>query len=259
MAFLRLDWNNHDDQEKVHHMPFNLVQLQEKLDTGAVFTNSLLREIRDQKFAIQSELQRDLRHRTFFNVNHKTRFGEYKVWDDSENEDHDTEAKYNCVSIRLLSRIELHPDFQCYFWKFSRTNRILRVNNGLQGKNNWVPVPYALVVDALVYNEDHKSMEIMQGYWRALQKTKRLWLQSSSRRKILQMSEKIALRFKPITKIVCFGLGALNHDKALYESSLQHMTAFTIAKHLEQAYQKKFARKYPVKIILQDPCYTQKD
>lgn len=102
-------------------------------------------------------------------------------------------------------------------------------------------------------------MSIMKGYWKALQTTKSLWLQSSSHKKLLQVAEQIASSYKPITKIVCFGLGALNHDKAWYESSLQHITAFTMAKHLEEAYKKRFSHDKPVQVILQDPCYTQKD
>lgn len=122
-----------------------------------------------------------------------------------------------------------------------------------------MPVPYVIVAETLAHSKDHKSKKIMQGYWHALQKTAQLWLKSSSRLKILQMADEMALRLKPITKIVCFGLGAITHEKAFYESSLQHMTAFSIAERLKKAYRDKYNHESPVEIILQDPCYTQKD
>lgn len=54
----KLDWNNYDHQEKVYYIPFDLAQLRRRLGTEAFFTTDLLRKIRDQKLAIQSELQK---------------------------------------------------------------------------------------------------------------------------------------------------------------------------------------------------------
>ncbi|KAJ8109464.1 hypothetical protein OPT61_g7441 [Boeremia exigua] len=255
---LEPDWRNDDVGREVYSIPFNLAQLEAQLCTGATFTIDLLQQIRANKIAIHSEMRKARHLRTLTKVDLQTRFGNYKVWSRQEDDDK-AENNYGCVTVRLMSRVELHPDFQHKFWKFSAINRILRVTNELQGKNNWVPVPYALVLDTTPWNNEHKDKKIMQGYFNALQTTKRLWLESSSRKKIVQMTERLAARYKNITKIVCFGLGAINHDKAFYESSLQHMTAFTIAKHLEQIYKTQSLHTGAVQVILQDPCYTQKD
>lgn len=247
-----------ENTEEVHSTTFNLVQLQDKLGTKAVFTTELLEEIKNNKIAIEFEMRNAPHTWTLFNTHYQTRSRKYKTWSPSKHGD-DEEDNYKCVTIRLMSRIEMHPDFQAKFWKLSRTNRILRRINKKQSKKEWLPVPYAIKLGNRAYNGEHLNNKVMLGYWHALMKTNQLWYKSSSRAKILQMADKLAIRFEPITKIVCFGLGALSRDPAWYESSLQHMTAFSIAHYLEQTYRKNLTGEVPVEVILQDPCYTQKD
>lgn len=67
------------------------------------------------------------------------------------------------------------------------------------------------------------------------QHIRRFWLESESHRKLLQATDDLAIKQKSTNKIVCLGLGAFNHDKAFYGSSLQH-GCFTIGKQLEKAY-----------------------
>lgn len=251
------DWTDEDTQKRVHSTPFNLNYSEAKFGGDAIFTRQLLQEIKSNKIAITTELQKPAQIRRQLDPTYMTVFGKFKVWNLDEEDDFNEDI--HLVTIRLMSRVELHPDFQSSFWKVSKTNRMLRVTNQMQEKHDWVPVPYALTLGCAVQNHEHRDMDIMRGYWKAIQNTKSLWLKSSSRRKLLRLAEQLASSYKPITKIVCFGLGALNHDKAWYESSLQHITAFTIAKHLEQAYRQNSLYNNPVEVIFQDPCYSQKD
>ncbi|KAH6642119.1 hypothetical protein C7974DRAFT_350387 [Boeremia exigua] len=241
-------------QEKVHSLPFNLAHLETKLGTKAIFTPDLLQEIKNNKATICSEMRKAPHFRTLSKIDHTTRFGKYKVWEEDEDDD-----DCNHVTIRLMTRVELHPDFQFDYWKYSKINRILRVTNHLQGEKSWVPVPYGFTLESMAWDDEHENKKVMQEYRAALWKTMQLWLKSSSRGKIIQTTDKIAAQHKSITKVVCFGLGALSRDKVWYQSAVQHMTAFTIAKCLERAYRKEGAHVQPVDIIFQDPCYTRKD
>lgn len=252
-----LDWTDKSTEEDVYSIPFNLVQLRTKLSGRPIFTRHLLQEIKDNKTAISNEMKKPLHIRKPVIAEHQSRFGKFKIWnpdaDDADNNDG------TCASIHLMSRAELHPDFQRHYWKFSKTNRLLRVSNRLQGKKTWMPAPYTLDLDDLASSTDHRDNTIMRSYWKALQNTKSLWLKSSSCVKLRPIINNLASTHKPITKIVCFGLGALDLSKTWWCSALQHITAFTMAKQLEQVYRKQFSHEKPVEIILQDPCYTQKD
>ena len=252
-----LVWTDESTEEDVYSIPFNLVQPGAKLNGRPIFTRHLLQKIKDNKTAISNEMQKPLHIRKPVIAEHQSRFGRFKIWnpdaDDVDNNDG------TCASIHLMSRAELHPDFQRHYWKFSKTNRLLRVSNRLQGKKTWMPAPYTLGLDDLASSTDHRDNTIMRSYWKALQNTKSLWLKSSSCAKLRPIINNLASTHKPITKIVCFVLGALDLSKTWWCSALQHITAFTMAKQLEQAYRKQFSHERPVEIILQDPCYTQKD
>ena len=252
-----LDWTDESIEKHVYSIPFNLVQLGMKLNGRPIFTRHLLQEIKDNKTAISIEMRKPLHIRKPVIAEHQTQFGNFKIWNPNVDDEDDNDGA--CVSIHLMSRAELHPDFQRDYWKFSKTNRLLRVSNSPQGKKTWIPAPYALDIGDLASSNDHRDNTIMRSYWKALQNTKSLWLKSSSRAKLLPITNDLALTHKPITKIVCFGLGALNLHKTWWCSALQHITVFTMAKQLEKAYRKQFSHDTPVEIILQDPCYTRKD
>jgi hypothetical protein len=252
-----LDWTDESTEEDVYSIPFNLVQLGTKLNGKPIFTRHLLQEVKDNKTAISTEMQKPLHIQKPIIAVHQSRLGKFKIWNSDADDADDNNGA--CASIRLMTRAELHPDFQRDYWRFSKTIRLLRVSNRLQAKNTWIPAPYTLDIGDLASSNDHRDVTIMRSYWKALQNTKSLWLKSSSCAKLRPIINNLALTHKPITKVVCFGLGALDLSKTWWCSALQHITAFTMAKQLEQIYRKQFSHKKPVKIILQDPCYTQKD
>lgn len=205
-------------EEEVYKASFDLVQLGSELRKPRIFTCELLQQIKNNKLVIITNLRKPQRQHELSGFDHLTSAGTYKVFRHDES---DTPSdNYDCVSVRFMSRVELHPDFQRRFWRSSRTNCQLRVINGLQGKPDWIPVPYSLTLDEAAYSSEHLNTKVMQGYWDALQKTKRLWLEGASRSKILRTTANLAVKHNSITKIVCLGLGALNHDKAFYESGL---------------------------------------
>lgn len=252
-----LDWTDERTEEYVYSIPFNLVQLGTEFNGRPIFTRHLLQEIKDNKTAISTEMQKPLHIRKPVVAEHQSRFGKFRIWNPDIDDADDNDG--TCASIHLMTRAELHPDFQKYHWKFSKTNRLLRVSNRLQAKKAWIPAPYTLDIDDLASSNDYRDDTIMRSYWKALQNTKSLWLKSSSCAKLRPIINDLALTHKPITKIVCFGLGALDLSKIWWCSALQHITAFTMAKQLEQVYRKQFSHETPVEIILQDPCYTRKD
>ncbi|CAN9286300.1 unnamed protein product [Alternaria alternata] len=98
----------------------------------------------------------------------------------------------------------------------------------------------------------------MQEYWAAMMHTKRLWKESSSRRKLREDFEETAKRCVPITQVVCFGLGALNLNKKFYHSAIQYMAVFSIIQILNDFYRQTDPDRHAIKLVLQDPNYEIK-
>jgi hypothetical protein len=240
-----------ENEEQFHHIQFDLAQLESTLGVQGLFTRELLRKIQKQRLSIIVEMKKPSHLRAIAELPHTTCGGTYKVF--NSDEDSEPADEYDCVTVRFMSRIELHPDFQRKLSGKSNTSRQLRMINERQGSIDWLPVPYTLALDKMAYSEEHLDKGILQGYWDALTHTRDLWMESNSRIRLLQAINSLAKQQTSINKIVCIGLGAIDLGKAWYQSSLQHMTAFTVAKQLEKYYRK------PVQIMLQDPCYTEKD
>ncbi|RYN98320.1 hypothetical protein AA0120_g2627 [Alternaria tenuissima] len=90
----------------------------------------------------------------------------------------------------------------------------------------------------------------MQEYWAAMMHTKRLWKESSSRRKLREDFEETAKRCVPITQVVCFGLGALNLNKKFYHSAIQYMAVFSIIQILNDFYRQTDPDRHAIKLRL---------
>lgn len=159
------------------------------------------------------------------------------------------------VCVEYMSRIQLHPGFQEACWSFTDATLCMRACNKelTDQEKSWIPVLYVFRFGGRAKNDDHKNDEIMRAYYGRLSYTGRLWLKSSSRTGIRSVIKAMMSRSKPITKIVCIGLGAISLRSDLYHSSIQHMTMFSIASMLEETHGQS------VEIVLQDPCYSTKD
>lgn len=132
VSSLEPDWTDEETQEQIYSVPFNLVHAGVGFNTEAIFTRQLLEDIQSNKNAISANLRKRPRTQRQLDVIYSTAVGDFEVWNSDEEEDFDENV--HCVTIRLMSRVELHPGFQSSFWKISKTNRMLRVTNQLQSR-----------------------------------------------------------------------------------------------------------------------------
>lgn len=104
-----------ESEKRIYCTAFSLVQLQSKFGNRKVFTRVILQQIKNNKLAIFSEVQMFPQLRKISYVYHTTPAGSYGLF--SHVEDYDPADSYDCVTVRSMSRIELHPDFQRHFWE----------------------------------------------------------------------------------------------------------------------------------------------
>jgi hypothetical protein len=136
--------------------------------------------------------------------------------------------------------------------------RSKRFEYNKDSKNDCIDTPYTFITfDRQCLNE-HQDTAKMQEYWAAMMHTKRLWKESSSRRKLREDFEETAKRCVPITQVVCFGLGALNLNKKFYHSAIQYMAVFSIIQILNDFYRQTDPDRHAIKLVLQDPNYEIK-
>lgn len=117
---------------------------------------------------------------------------------------------------------------------------------------------------------DKQSQDGHRKYWQdTIARFSQLWQASQSAKGLREKFLKAATSSVRITKIVCFGFGAMAVAKkgkleGKYEANglfdpLQYLSAITIANTLNEAYQEDDDETPPVRIILQDPMYTDID
>jgi hypothetical protein len=244
------------EEEEAFHYEVNLAELETAYEERQVFSRELLLKIKNDRQTALDETQEAWKERLRF-IQYTNRFGTFNIWDGEMQEPDD-----DFVGIRYMSRAELHPDFQKVCWKFSETNKSLRRYNQelTDEQKTWIPVPYVLTMGERVGHLEHKHNEVMRAYCKRLRHTKKLWLhESDSQIKLVKVAEALASQFSSITKIVCIGLGAIKHTPAFYQSALQHMAAFSIARTIENSYKIQGLFQKTIDIILQDPCYSLKD
>ncbi|CAN9250917.1 unnamed protein product [Alternaria alternata] len=139
----------------------------------------------------------------------------YKIWRLDNNN-----RNSNFIQVEYLSWVEMHPEFQHRYGIYSDQIKALREYNK-DSKNDCIDTPYTFITFDRQYLKEHQNTAKMQEYWAAMMHTKRLWKESSSRRKLREDFEETAKRCAPITQVVCFGLGALNLNKKFYHSAIQ--------------------------------------
>lgn len=236
--------------EEAFHLNVDLFAYEERYGKRPIFTRELLQKIKADTVSLSLDMRKDWKDRSCRFIKHTSVSGECNIWDDLF---HEPEEDY--LFVQYLSRVQLHPDFQRHCWGFTDANNRLRVyNQDLAEKQKaWISAPYVLDMFERYNSFDHMNNERMRFYLKQLQHTASLWKKSKSRLQLDRAMVAMASRFSLITKIVCFGLGAISMHPGFYHSGLQHFTVFTIATILEAVY------KQPVEIILQDPCYQPKD
>ncbi|KAE8846490.1 hypothetical protein HRS9139_01057 [Pyrenophora teres f. teres] len=178
------------------------------------------------------------------------------------------DVSYYCVATALHPALRL-AWFQTHWkpynsWRLhgSQTNQIRlmrRYNRSSSSQEKHLTFPYAIATYQRRFNTEHRSSKAMKQYWQALLRTKDFWFASSSRLLLQDLLTSLAKTHAPITKIVCFGLGAINLDKAWYQSAVQYMAMFTIIGALEKQYKETDPSRAGIKLLLQDPNYETKD
>jgi hypothetical protein len=175
----------------------------------------------------------------------------YKVWDWQGNESADA------ISVHYMSRVEIHPYFQLMYGKYSDQVKLLREYN--EGSDfGYIDAPYAIQTLERRWSYEHNDNNRMEEYLKAILHTKGLWIKSSSYRQLNTTAEYIKAKCKPIKQVVCFGLGAINLNKAFYHSAIQYMAVFTIITKLNALYGHTQSNDR-IKLILQDPNYEKRD
>jgi hypothetical protein len=168
----------------------------------------------------------------------------------------------DAVSVKYMARVETSPLFQAEFgnqWPKSREFR--DINQEVEIADLLNLPPYLLSSFCKDKAPENLKPAAMQTWRTRLQNLQQLWEASASCAQIFKLVQSGAAKLtKPITKIVCFGLGAVERAKVVgLDCAIQHMTAFTLAELLTTYNERKFPDAPAVKVILQDPCYQQCD
>jgi hypothetical protein len=176
---------------------------------------------------------------------------------------------------------ELHMEYQNYCQLApdhhpavpSSTQEVLQDMNdeGLEDENEHIPLPVSMTTGGDKARLEN-ARKVRQGgpkareyFFDLLTQLRTLWGGSTSAAHLRAQFSKAATDSVQIKKIVCFGFGGIRYDFDRRQadlrvwSPLQHMAALTIATTLNKEYRKQNAATPPVKLILQDPEYTEND
>ncbi|OAG23467.1 hypothetical protein CC77DRAFT_930322 [Alternaria alternata] len=249
-----LDDLDDEDLEIVFGYRVDLITQESQHKRKPIYTRGLLNDVKlfvDQireGFSIRPD-QRGFQNLYGYGLNHNS----YKIWRLDNNN-----LNSNFIQVEYLSRVEMNPEFQHRYGIHSDQIKALREYNK-DSKNDCIDTPYTFITfDRQCLNE-HQDTANMQEYWAAMMHTKRLWKESSSRRKLRENFKETAKRCTPITQVVCFGLGALNLNKKFYHSAIQYMAVFSIIQTLNKFYRQTDSNRPAIKLMLQDPNYEIKD
>ncbi|OWY52995.1 hypothetical protein AALT_g3360 [Alternaria alternata] len=220
-----LDDLDDEDLEIVFGYRVDLITQESQHKRKPIYTRGLLNDVKlfvDQireGFSIRPD-QRGFQNLYGYGLNHNS----YKIWRLDNNN-----LNSNFIQVEYLSR---------------------RFEYNKDSKNDCIDTPYTFITfDRQCLNE-HQDTAKMQEYWAAMMHTKRLWKESSSRRKLREDFEETAKRCVPITQVVCFGLGALNLNKKFYHSAIQYMAVFSIIQILNDFYRQTDPDRHAIKLRL---------
>ncbi|KAF2438633.1 hypothetical protein P171DRAFT_491289 [Karstenula rhodostoma CBS 690.94] len=250
-----------DDNDKTYKWEvtlFNIDEFEKEFGNWRIFTRKFLQQIAQKKEVAETALQEGKRLTLLHCPSHgEPESGEKFAVVVMTNNGFDRDVK---VSVRYLSRVELHRGFQ-QLRHTSNSVELLRDYN-FDPDIDWIQVPY--VLDFINRNDvqSHKNMKEMVEWRNQLQRTKKLWKDSIActevRDAILSCPKTVR-----ITRIVCFGLGTLTRQgKGLdldLNRVLEHLMVFQLAETLDIYHLEKNSSSPPVEVFLQDPMYQEKD
>ena len=230
-----------------------------------IYTRQMLQSIKFQADQINRDLSLPPSQRTLQTLEAsgltKRR---YNVWDWGDN------APGGTLLVDYLSRVEMHREYQRKYSEHSLQLRLLKAYNK-DCKDKYIDMLYTFSVPG------HQSALRNQGpdqdkdqppgqkpnkkreYQPTIKHTRGLWVESSGRERLKAIIQGIGAKSAKITNVVCFGLGHMSLNKDFYQSTIQHMAVFTIIDTLNELCRQRDPDHAPIKLILQDPCYTPRD
>ena len=248
--------NDSEDEgfERAVSYSVDLVSQENVINKTPVFTRPLLESLKTQVDQIKQEFSLPPSQRTLDKLLAPGPQGKsHKIWDSCG------ENNANSISVHYFPRIELDPNFQHAYGSHMAQIQLMRGYNRSRGEEEHFTFPYAINTYKRLFSNEHHSNEKMKTYWHSLLRTRELWMASSSRHLICELFTGLAKTHAPVTKVVCFGLGAINMGKEYYESSVQYMAMFTIIAALQNEYKKTDPERAGIKLLLQDPNYEIRD
>jgi len=229
-----------------------------------IFTRELLRNIAELRSQVTKEKEKEILSLAYPDILGKNRI----VWKAPEGNEND-------VAIKYATRVDLHEDFQNKMaWKFvpeaenktpyqsSPMVELAHEYNGRSMKDidtEWIPLPFVFENVETAVCRVHKNQKAMEEFSRTVGHATSLWINSKARTKLENRFFYASQGSAQIKKIVCIGLGSLFDNDMSCEGLLQHLAAFTIARKLHACYKTVQSECPRIKIIAQDPCYSEAD
>lgn len=244
-----------DEEDKARLAHFDLSQLEEEQGHAPIFTRALLKRISADVSLIMSEQDKPLSSRRSTSLHYAHPNGqEVTIWTAPQ--------RANSVQIHYSTRIEMVPGFQRRWgnaWSRSLALRDLNPDMAADQLAASIP-PYTITSYQRKYDDSHLDPALMGEYRAKLANIQQLWTQSAACWQIGAAVSDGAARLKaPVSKIVCIGLGRIRLEPAWYGSTLQHLTAFTLAHALDKLNRQRDPKCPAVRVIVQDPCYEERD
>ncbi|RMZ71122.1 Sensitivity To Red Light Reduced-like SRR1 [Pyrenophora seminiperda CCB06] len=255
------DEDEDDKFERAAAYSVNLAWQENALNRSPVYTRSLLESLSTQVKEITKGFSLPPSQRTLTKIFAPGPEGNHhKIWDSCGN------TYANSVRVHYAARVELNPDFQRAYGSQTDQIRLMRRYNKANGSKSkeeehfeHFTFPYALSTHRRLFSGEHRSNKKMQEYWDSLLRTKHFWSASSSRLLLRDLFTGLAKTHTTITKVVCFGLGAISLDKSAYQATLQYMAVFSIIAALQEEYRRADPARPGIKLFLQDPNYEPRD
>lgn len=244
-----------DDEDYALHTDFDLVALEQTRGQAPIFTRALLQRIVTETRTILTQQSLPAAQRTQTSVSFTSASGPtFKIWEAT--------PFASDVSVHYTTRVESSTAFQTRFhtaWSKSQTLRSL--NPDMSSEEFCANIPPYHFTTWLRDPGSNDLNETIMSCWRArLWRTQALWAKSASCAQIKRIVHHGASKLKkPITKVVCVGLGRLDARVNWYQAVLQHMTVFSLAGELDKVNQANFPGTLAVKVIASDPGYVELD
>jgi hypothetical protein len=248
--------DNPDNQPDEWQKRFvDLVALEENVLKGRkVYTGERLREISRIRNKILSNNSLPLQK--IRDVEDQWRV----IWE-HVNEDDDS------VNVHYMSFVELDPYFHKKGSRSKHTRALHNMNEeGKDTGDEQILCPiYLQSYDSKVQKRDHiTNQKVTIAEWRkTVSLISEFWESSRAWNHIRTLLRTAASKTAQIKNIVGFGLGSMvqeqYRDGDKYQALLEHLTAFSIASELATIYQAQDPTTPPIKVVLQDPGYTETD